>query len=128
VTAARLAGEVTVAAAAGAGEIHLHVKDAAGGDTLDGAALTEAGRGREGCARCACRRDHGGVGAAGLCRAGGSDPRWTVLPAFASVNWQEEGADADAAALLVKGVGVEAGLWHAGAMHAWLALPEPSCI
>lgn len=47
--------------------------------------------------------------------------RWMVLPEFASVNWHEPGADAVAAALLERGVGVEAGLWHAEAVLAWLA-------
>ncbi|MFD7441107.1 3-keto-5-aminohexanoate cleavage protein [Streptomyces sp. NPDC059909] len=36
---------------------------------------------------------------------------WTVLPDHASVNWHEEGAEHVAAALLERGVGVEAGLW-----------------
>lgn len=36
---------------------------------------------------------------------------WTVLPDHASVNWHEPGAEAVAAALLDRGVGVEAGLW-----------------
>ncbi|MFD8549631.1 3-keto-5-aminohexanoate cleavage protein [Streptomyces sp. NPDC059649] len=36
---------------------------------------------------------------------------WTVLPRYASVNWHEEGAEAVAAALLERGIGVEAGLW-----------------
>ncbi len=36
---------------------------------------------------------------------------WTVLPDHASVNWHEDGAEAVAAALLARGVGVEAGIW-----------------
>ncbi|MGW2633340.1 3-keto-5-aminohexanoate cleavage protein [Streptomyces chattanoogensis] len=36
---------------------------------------------------------------------------WTVLPDHASVNWHEPGADSVAAALLERGIGVEAGLW-----------------
>ncbi|MFI9074894.1 3-keto-5-aminohexanoate cleavage protein [Streptomyces sioyaensis] len=36
---------------------------------------------------------------------------WTVLPDHASVNWHEPGADALAAALMERGVGVEAGIW-----------------
>ncbi|MEU5211408.1 3-keto-5-aminohexanoate cleavage protein [Streptomyces sp. NPDC020742] len=36
---------------------------------------------------------------------------WTVLPDYASVNWHEPGAEEVAAALLDRGVGVEAGLW-----------------
>jgi uncharacterized protein (DUF849 family) len=44
---------------------------------------------------------------------------WTVLPDFASVNWHEVGSEAVAAVLLERGVGVEAGLWHADAVDAW---------
>ncbi len=35
---------------------------------------------------------------------------WTILPDFASVNWHETGAEDVAAALLQRGVGVEAGV------------------
>ena len=48
---------------------------------------------------------------------------WTVLPDFASVNWHEAGAERVAAALLDRGVGVEAGLWHADAVQEWLRSP-----
>ena len=44
---------------------------------------------------------------------------WRLLPDFASVNWHEAGADDVAAALLRRGVGVEAGLWHDEAVAAW---------
>jgi uncharacterized protein (DUF849 family) len=46
-----------------------------------------------------------------------------VLPDFASVNWHEDGADAVAQALLDRGVGVEAGIWHAAGLDAWAASP-----
>lgn len=122
VTGAQLAADVVAAAAAGVGAVHLHVKDAGGVDTLDGAALAEV--------LAAVGRAAPGVpvgvttGAWAL-----PDPAervaaihgWTVLPAFASVNWHEDGADDVAAALLERGVGVEAGLWHADAVDAWLA-------
>ncbi|MCZ4611764.1 3-keto-5-aminohexanoate cleavage protein, partial [Streptomyces sp. Lzd4kr] len=36
---------------------------------------------------------------------------WTVLPDHASVNWHEAGAEELAAALIERGVGVEAGIW-----------------
>ncbi|MDL2080672.1 3-keto-5-aminohexanoate cleavage protein [Streptomyces sp. GXMU-J15] len=36
---------------------------------------------------------------------------WTVLPDHASVNWHEPGAEEVAAALVERGVGVEAGIW-----------------
>ncbi|WP_037890193.1 3-keto-5-aminohexanoate cleavage protein [Streptomyces viridochromogenes] len=36
---------------------------------------------------------------------------WTLLPDHASVNWHEDGAEDVAAALIERGVGVEAGIW-----------------
>jgi uncharacterized protein (DUF849 family) len=54
---------------------------------------------------------------------------WSALPDFASVNWHEAGADDVAAALLERGIGVEAGLWHEDAVRAWLASPHRgSCL
>jgi uncharacterized protein (DUF849 family) len=49
---------------------------------------------------------------------------WSVLPDFASVNWHEPGAEEVAATLLDRGVVVEAGLWHADAVDAWLRSPS----
>ncbi|MFI7414169.1 3-keto-5-aminohexanoate cleavage protein [Streptomyces sp. NPDC049627] len=36
---------------------------------------------------------------------------WTTLPDHASVNWHEPGAEEVAAALMERGIGVEAGIW-----------------
>lgn len=44
---------------------------------------------------------------------------WSVLPDFASVNAHEPGAEAVAAALHGRGIGVEAGLWTVDAVHAF---------
>jgi uncharacterized protein (DUF849 family) len=46
---------------------------------------------------------------------------WTVLPDFASVNWHETGAEELALLLLSKGIGVEAGIFHAEAAESWAA-------
>jgi uncharacterized protein (DUF849 family) len=48
---------------------------------------------------------------------------WTALPDFASVNWHEDGAEEVAGILLGRGIGVEAGLWHAEAAAQWAASP-----
>jgi uncharacterized protein (DUF849 family) len=48
---------------------------------------------------------------------------WEVLPDFASVNWHEDGADAVGQALLDRGVGVEAGIWHTAGLESWAASP-----
>jgi uncharacterized protein (DUF849 family) len=44
---------------------------------------------------------------------------WTALPDFASVNWHEPGSEELARVLLSRGVGVEAGIFHAEAAAAW---------
>lgn len=44
---------------------------------------------------------------------------WSVLPDFASANAHEPGAEAVAAALHGRGIGVEAGLWTVDAVHAF---------
>ena len=46
---------------------------------------------------------------------------WTVLPDFASVNWHEPGSEDLARLLLRKGLGVEAGIFHAEAAESWAA-------
>jgi hypothetical protein len=125
VTVDDLARDAAATAAAGSDAVHLHVKDDRGADTLDAAALaavlaavhaaaprlpvgvtTGAWASPDPAARVAAIRSWAGL---------------PVLPAFASVNWHEEGADPVAAALLEVGVAVEAGLWHGQAARAWLA-------
>ena len=104
--------------------MHLHVKDAEGRDTLDGAALAEV---------LAAVRAAVPVFPLGVTTGAwiAPDPAarvavvrgWSALPDFASVNWHEDGAEDVAAALLDRGVGVEAGLWHSRAAQAWLDSP-----
>jgi len=125
VTPVELAMDVAAVWRAGAGAVHLHVKDPAGDDTFahsELAAVLKAVRGAAPALPIGVT-----TGAWAL-----PDPServaaieaWTVLPGFASVNWHEDGADDVAAALLGRGVGVEAGLWHAEAVEAWLSSPH----
>jgi uncharacterized protein (DUF849 family) len=124
VTPAQLAADVARVVAAGAGAVHLHVKDADGADTLLPAELTAV--------LSAVRVAAPGL-PVGVTTGAWAEPdpdarvaligAWTVLPDFASVNWHEAGAERVAAALLDRGVGVEAGLWHPEAVRAWLASP-----
>ena len=124
VTPVQLAADVARVVAEGAGAVHLHVKDADGVDTLLPAGLTAV--------LTAVRTAAPGV-PVGVTTGAWAEPdpdarvaligAWTVLPDFASVNWHEAGAERVAAALLDRGVGVEAGLWHAEAVRAWLASP-----
>ncbi|HEY8717185.1 3-keto-5-aminohexanoate cleavage protein [Pengzhenrongella sp.] len=126
-TAAELAYDVAAVAAVGVDAVHLHVKDKQGADTLDGTALAAVLTS----VRAAAPGVPVGV-TTGAWALPDADARvaairsWrklAVLPDFASVNWHEDGADEVAAALLAIGVGVEAGLWHAEAVEAWLASP-----
>ncbi|MFJ4716991.1 3-keto-5-aminohexanoate cleavage protein [Streptomyces sp. NPDC088785] len=105
-------GEAAAAAvAAGASDVHVHPKTPCGQDTLSPrvvAAVLDAIRSRVavpvGVTTGAwAERDP----AARVARI----RSWTALPDHASVNWHEEGAEEVAAALLDRGVGVEAGLW-----------------
>ena len=110
--------------AAGADAVHLHVKDAAGRDTLDGATLGEV--------LAAVRAAVPGL-PLGVTTGAWTEPDpaarvaavrgWSALPDFASVNWHEDGAEDLAEALLDRGVGVEAGIWHSRAARAWLVSP-----
>lgn len=125
VTPTQLGIDAARAAGAGAGAVHLHAKDADGSDTLAPAAVAAA--------VAAVRAFAPGVPVGVTTGAWAqADPAarvaavrgWTTLPDFASVNWHEDGADAVAAALLARGVDVEAGLWHADAIRAWIDSPH----
>ncbi|MBM7804566.1 uncharacterized protein (DUF849 family) [Geodermatophilus bullaregiensis] len=120
----QLAADGAAVRACGAGAVHLHVKDAAGADTLSAAELAAV------LAAVRARAPGLPVGVTtGAWAAPGPAGRvsavrsWTALPDTASVNWHEDGAEDVAAALLDRGVGVEAGLWHADAVRAWRASP-----
>lgn len=116
-----LAWAAAAAVRAGAGAIHFHVRGPDREQSLDA----------EDVARCliAVRRAIGPV------RVGIStllsivkDPekrlavvaKWTVVPDFASVNFNEAGSPALAKLLIEKGVGVEAGLFDAAAAETFV--------
>ncbi|MEU3556540.1 3-keto-5-aminohexanoate cleavage protein [Streptomyces fragilis] len=126
VTPAELATAARQAVDAGAVDVHLHPKDRHGQDTLDGSAVAAA--------VSAVRAAVPGVPVGVTTGAWATtDPRaraaqvraWTVLPDHASVNWHEDGAVDVAAALLDRGVGVEAGVWSGTpAARRFLVWPE----
>ncbi|MFI8189029.1 3-keto-5-aminohexanoate cleavage protein [Streptomyces sp. NPDC085946] len=99
------------AVAAGATDVHVHPKTPCGQDTLSPrvlAAVLRAVRARV-------------PVPVGVTTGAWAEPDaaarrervlgWTVLPDHASVNWHEPGAEEVAAALIARGVGVEAGIW-----------------
>ncbi|WP_328388180.1 3-keto-5-aminohexanoate cleavage protein [Streptomyces sp. NBC_00400] len=111
VSPAALAEAAQQAVAAGACDVHVHPKTPCGEDSLAPhvvAAALEAVR--------AVVDVPVGVTTGAWCEP---DPAvraervrsWTVLPDHASVNWHEPGAEAVAAALLERGIGIEAGSW-----------------
>ncbi|WP_019059187.1 3-keto-5-aminohexanoate cleavage protein [Streptomyces prunicolor] len=106
-----LADAAVEAVAAGATDVHLHPKSPCGHDTLSPRVLAvtlDAIRARVSVP-------------VGVTTGAWAEPDpaarvervrgWTVLPDHASVNWHEPGAEEVAAALLDRGVGVEAGIW-----------------
>ncbi|THA77793.1 hypothetical protein E6R60_09320 [Streptomyces sp. A0642] len=112
VTADELAAAAREAVAAGAEDIHLHPKDHDGQDTLEATAVAAA----VSAVKLAVPGVPVGVTTGAWTMA---DPQaraaqvraWTVLPDHASVNWHEDGATDVAAALLERGIGIEAGIY-----------------
>ena len=124
VTAIAIASDVLRVVAAGAGAVHVHVKDDAGRDTFDADRLAEVLHRVRAVSSVPVGVTTGAWALPAVddrVRAVGS---WSALPDFASVNWHEDGADEVAAALLARGVAVEAGLWHEEAVAAWRRSPH----
>jgi uncharacterized protein (DUF849 family) len=126
VTPAELAADAARCWAAGASAVHVHPRDGDGRETLDAAAL--------GAALTAIREACAGL-PVGVSTGDWIEPdpearvaavrSWAVLPDFASVNAHEQGAEAVAAVLHERGVGVEAGLWTPDAVSAYLGWRVP---
>jgi uncharacterized protein (DUF849 family) len=106
-----MADAAAAAVAAGASDVHVHPKTPCGQDTLSPkavAATLEEIRARV-------------TVPVGVTTGAWAEPdpgrrvehilAWTVLPDHASVNWHEPGAEEVAAALIDRGIGVEAGIW-----------------
>ncbi|MFJ8635338.1 3-keto-5-aminohexanoate cleavage protein [Streptomyces sp. NPDC093568] len=106
-----LAESAAEAVAAGATDIHVHPKTPCGQDSLSPRVLAPA---------LAAIRARVRV-PVGVTTGAWAEPdpaarlervrSWRVLPDHASVNWHEPGAEEVAAALMERGVGVEAGIW-----------------
>ncbi len=101
---------------AGAGAIHVHVRDAAAAESLlaeDVALVVTALRAGIPTTPFGVSTHFGIVG--DTARRHAQVAEWSVLPDFASVNFNEPGSVALAELLIDKGVGVEAGLFDADA-------------
>ncbi|MBI3691199.1 MAG: 3-keto-5-aminohexanoate cleavage protein [Mycolicibacterium aromaticivorans] len=126
----QLAAAAVAAHTAGAMAVHLHPKTADGVDSLEPATVAAA--------VSAVRHAVPGL-PLGVTTGFWAlpDPQkrlhavesWTVLPDFASVNWHEPGAQDLAELLLSRGIGVEAGIFHADAAESWASSPlAPHCL
>jgi uncharacterized protein (DUF849 family) len=116
----QLAAAAVAAHQAGAKAVHMHPKTADGVDTL----LPEHVDAAVSAVRHAVPGLPLGV-TTGFWALPDADARlravdsWTELPDFASVNWHEPGAEQLADSLITRGVGVEAGIFHAEAAESW---------
>jgi uncharacterized protein (DUF849 family) len=122
VTPGQLAAEAVAAHRAGAKAVHMHPKTAHGVDSL----LTQHVDAAVSAVRHAVPGLPLGV-TTGYWALPDEQGRlhavesWTELPDFASVNWHEPGAARLADLLLTRGIGVEAGIFHAEAAESWAA-------
>jgi uncharacterized protein (DUF849 family) len=128
VTAEHLAADAKAVVAAGAGAIHVHPRDASGGESLRSADVAQAVE----AARPAGVPVGVTTGAWVVPDVGERlemIAAWTVLPDFASVNLHEDGALQVAELLIARGIGVEAGVWTAASAADFARSGlAPSCL
>jgi uncharacterized protein (DUF849 family) len=113
VTASELAADALSVRKAGADELHIHIRDFQGVETLNPVALATALT----AIRNAVPGMAVGIGTGAWIAPGGrarhSDMQaWSVLPDYCSVNLNEEDAVEVIDLLHSRGIGIEAGLWN----------------
>lgn len=106
-----LAAAAAEAVAAGAEDVHVHPRTPCGSDTLSPRVLAETLTAIRAVVDVPVGVTTGAWAEPDPVRRLARVRAWTVLPDHASVNWHEPGAESLAAALLDRGVAVEAGLW-----------------
>ncbi|WP_118133364.1 3-keto-5-aminohexanoate cleavage protein [Oceanicella sp. SM1341] len=119
-----LAEDAAAVRAAGADELHIHVRDAEGAESLAPADVSAALR----AVRAAVPGMPVGVSTGAWIRPGGAARlehvrAWELLPDYASVNLSEQDAPDTMEALASRGVGIEAGLSTLADTRRFLALP-----
>ncbi|MCB5909958.1 3-keto-5-aminohexanoate cleavage protein [Streptomyces pinistramenti] len=116
---AALAEAARRAVAAGAEDVHVHPKTPCGTDSLSPRVLAPVLEAIRAAVDVPVGVTTGAWAEPDPARRVARIRAWTALPDHASVNWHEPGADEVAAALLARGIGVEAGVWSgtAGAEH-----------
>lgn len=119
-----IALECARSVAAGAGAVHVHPKNHRGEESLKAADVDRWVRAlREQCPKTPVGVTTGVWAMPDVAERLVEIENWRELPDFASVNWHEDGAEEVAAALLARGVEVEAGIWHEAGLGAWAASP-----
>ncbi|MFJ9850791.1 3-keto-5-aminohexanoate cleavage protein [Streptomyces sp. NPDC101150] len=108
---AALADAARQAVAAGAAEVHVHPKTPCGEDSLSPRVVGPALEAIRAVVDVPVGVTTGAWAEPDPARRVERINAWTELPDYASVNWHEPGADSVAAALLERGIGIEAGLW-----------------
>jgi uncharacterized protein (DUF849 family) len=120
-----LAADASRAVAAGAAELHIHPRDAAGIETLEpdlvAAALTAVRTAVPGTP--VGLSTHWDIAPGGIARRLPIS-RWRVLPDYVSINLVEQDAPQLIVEMLGKGVGVEAGLWSVADAERFAHLPD----
>jgi len=106
-----MARSAAEAVAAGAFDVHVHPKSPCGQDTLSPKAVAATLEGIRAQVRVPVGVTTGAWAEPDPAARMERVRSWTVLPDHATVNWHEPGAEELAAALLDRGIGVEAGLW-----------------
>jgi uncharacterized protein (DUF849 family) len=123
VTPDEVAADVVRVVEAGAGAVHVHVKDADGRDTFDADRLAAVLAQVRAVSSVPVGVTTGAWALPAVPDRLRAIAAWSALPDVASVNWHEDGAEAVAEALLDRGVAVEAGLWQERAASAWRRSP-----
>ncbi|MFG2829391.1 3-keto-5-aminohexanoate cleavage protein [Streptomyces sp. NPDC048434] len=108
---AALADAARQAVAAGAEEVHVHPKTPCGRDSLAPRVVAAALEAIRAVVAVPVGVTTGAWAEPDPVRRAERIRSWTALPDHASVNWHEPGAETVAAALLERGIGIEAGLW-----------------
>ncbi|MFF3979931.1 3-keto-5-aminohexanoate cleavage protein [Streptomyces sp. NPDC001828] len=121
---AALAESAAAAVAAGAAEVHVHPKTPCGSDSLSPRVVGPAVEAIRAVVDVPVGVTTGAWAEPDPARRVERVRSWTVLPDYASVNWHEDGAEEVAAALLDRGMGIEAGI-RSGTDGARLFLNSP---
>lgn len=122
VTPEQLAAEAVAAHRAGAKAVHMHPKNADGVDSLLASDVDAAVAAvREALPGLPLGVTTGFWALPDARQRLDAVASWSVLPDFASLNWHEPGSPELARLLLSRGIGVEAGIFHAEAAQSWAA-------